>query len=121
MSQAEAMETPFQNSTLHSQRSEGQEATKKRDVLAHINRLYIEIGDQYKAYDYVQRASIAIKSASNKDKPSLALSREIRHEIVMDILRTDDWLSRLITKITNGSPSVTVIFGVAFSTITFII
>ena len=153
MSQAEAMEASFQNNTVHSRSSEGQEATKKRDVLAHINKLYLEIGNQSnipeeaqievgrwvnilsyvsdnvidvmmdldKAYDYVQRASIAIKSASNKDKPSLALSREIRHEIVMDIFRTDDWLPRLITKITNGSPSVTVVFGVVFSTVTFIV
>ena len=120
MSQAEAMETPFQSSTLHSQRSESQEVTKKRDVLAHINKLYVEIGDHSnipeeaqievgrwvnilsyvsdnvidetmdldKAFEYVQRASIAIKSAFNKDKSSLALPREIRHEMVMDIFRT---------------------------------
>ena len=109
MSQAEAMVASFQNNTVHSRSSEGQLATKKRDVLAHINKLYVEIGNQSnipeeaqievgrwvnilsyvsdnvidetmdldKAYDYVQRASIAIKSASNKDKPSLALSKEI--------------------------------------------
>ncbi len=46
MSQAEAMEASFQNNTVDSRNSEGQEATKKRDVLAHINKLYVEIGNQ---------------------------------------------------------------------------
>lgn len=90
------------------------------NILSYVADNVVDGTNTCKANDLAKRAELAVSATLAKPQPALALAREVRHEIVMDIYRTDDWLSRLVTAVTNGSPSVTVAFGVFFSMLSFI-
>jgi len=90
------------------------------NILSYVADNVVDGTNTQKANDLAKRAELAVYATLAKPQPALALSREVRHEIVMDIYRTDDWFSRLVTSVTNGSPSVTVAFGVFFSLFTFV-
>lgn len=60
----------------------------------------------------MKRAELAIKIILTKPQGGLNLVREMRHEIIMDILRVEDRFSKRLIELTNGSPSFTVVLGI---------
>ncbi len=68
------------------------------------------------ANELMSRTELAVAVILSKPNSSLRFVREIRHEILMDIYRAEPF-SKHIIYITNGSPSFTVAFGVATSSL----
>jgi hypothetical protein len=68
------------------------------------------------AKDLIARAHTAVCFLLKGSVGALGFAREVRHEILMDIYRAEP-ISRHIIRITNGSPSFTVVLGVIASVI----
>jgi hypothetical protein len=69
--------------------------------------------------DLLNRATLAIDAILRKPNGSLNLAREMRHEILLDIYRAENRFSEMLLNVTSGSPSFTVVLGVAAASLIF--
>jgi len=72
-----------------------------------------------RAKDLMKRVELAIDIILAKPQGSLNLVRKLRHEIIMDIYRAEDKFFKKLIEFTNGSPSFTVVLGVATASLFF--
>lgn len=62
--------------------------------------------------DIAKRAKAAMHCIANKNNGDHYCSKEMRHEILMDIHRVEDKHAKELLELTNGSPSMMVVLGV---------
>ena len=62
--------------------------------------------------DIAKRARTAVQCIIAKPSGDHQCAMEMRHEILIDIYRVEDKMANWLIEITNGSPAVTVVFGV---------